>query len=135
MDLVRRVLLPEAGEGIYLKFSGKDFVRLQNELGTEYTAKVPQALLGIEVALMDRCLGMAAKNADGTPARVTVESLEDAMSLSDIGVRILDAFCVSAYGRTYLDQIKFIADEVEKVRNGEKKDPDPTMSPAASSAG
>jgi hypothetical protein len=132
LDNLRVVQFSEAGEGIYLFFRNSDVRRLQDQLGKEYQQIVITSLLGLDQEVMDQCLAVSAVDADLKRVKMQMADL-DAVPQAIVQEKLLDAFSLCLFGRAYLDQMKWLDEQVKKFTEQGKPAP-PLLSPGASSA-
>lgn len=113
------VALPEAGEGVVLRFLSKDRDTLRGMMGEGWFDDVILKLsTGFDEPTLKTMVKFGAKRSDGTPvfAEDAAIDLDDiGMPLADIATKIVDAMCVGAFGRTYQEQFEYVTEQMKKA--------------------
>lgn len=129
-DNLRIVAFPEAGAGIVLMFRNRDIAGLQGLYGQEHQARVVTGLLGMDQELMQVCLTAAAKK-DGKAIELSMDDL-DHLPQAVVQEKLLDAYSLSMFGKSYVDQLQYTQAAMEKLAPDGASSP--PLNPVASSA-
>lgn len=110
---LRRVPFKEAGEGVELYLANSGTRTLFNDLGKDYFTAIERGLLFADIEILEKCLAqMAYKGAE--KIAVKLDDLDN-LSLQELCEKLLDAFSLSANGRTYKDQVAWLGEQAEKM--------------------
>lgn len=129
INTLRRVDFPEAGEGCELLLRLPGFKQLYKDYGDNHFSHTIEALLRHDTDVMEKILAWAVTDKDGKPVSgVTLDSLDGKVTMSTLQTKLLDAFSLSAVGRTWEEHVKKMLDEAEQAAR-EAEDPAPKKNP------
>jgi len=131
-DPSRRVQFPEAGEGVYLLLRNSGCRTLQNEIGVDWFMAIEKACHFYNIEVMEKMLVVMAHK-DEKRLKLTLDDLGDDITMQLLSEKLMDGFALAIHGRTYSEQMEWLArrsEELEAAAEGE--DPPPT-SPVDSS--
>lgn len=118
---LRRVQFPEAGEGVELLLPNSGTRLLFNEYGEGYFQAIEKGLLFGDIQVIEKCLSLMGHKG-GEKFEIKFDDL-DHIPLQQLMDKLLDAFSLSANGRTYIDQVKHVQEQIAKAN--ESPDPSP----------
>lgn len=121
MDHLRAVQFPEAGDGIQIIFRNRDILALRKKYGENYLEIVEKGIQTYDMEVIELCLAVGAKDRDGKPAVVTIDDV-DSIPMSMTAERLLDAYSLSASGRTFKEHLAWAQEQVAKLMGGEGAD-------------
>lgn len=129
-DASRRVQFEEAGEGTCLLLRNAAARELFNRFGRDYFQVIEKGLQIGDFEVVDFLLERMVWKGD-EPVKISMDDL-DHVPLQSVLDKMLDAFSLSANGRTYKEQVVWLIEEQKRQRKmleGEN----PTTAPAAMS--
>ena len=94
---------PDAGEGVFVRFSAGDIARLEDEYGIgEYFDKIEMNLNAQSAKVTMKCLEVGAKKeVDGKIVPFSIDFEEADWPLTSAIFPIMDALCYQAFGESY----------------------------------
>lgn len=103
MDAIRArgaytILWP--GKDAYIRFTFAAQERLHEVYGEKHVDKIIAGIKDFDPGVIKECLKVGLKGA-------TVEEYLDAFVIGEIETHLMEALCLSLYGRTWEEQIKF----------------------------
>ncbi|TIX28927.1 hypothetical protein [Mesorhizobium sp.] len=108
---------PQAGEGVYIRFTNPDCDNLQGKFGPDWFADSVPRLNRFDTTYIRECVALGGKK-DGKPFRIKYDELDCAMiEIVDV---ILDGLFLAMHGRKFEDHLDYLA----SVKNLEVKDDD-----------
>ena len=110
---IRRVQFPEAGEGVELYLRNSGTRALFAKYGEDYFSTIEKGLLFANFDVIETCLGLMAIK-DDEKVKIDIDDL-DGIPLQVLQDKLMDAFSLSANGRTYKDQVEWIKAESLKA--------------------
>lgn len=99
------VPFPQAGEGVYLRFTNPDCDQLQGKFGDNWFADVVPRLNRIDTAYLRECIAFGGKK-DGKPFRIKYDELDCPMI--EIIDTVLDALFLAVHGRKFEDHLDYL---------------------------
>lgn len=103
------VALPEAGEGVYLKFDVNAFEQLETafEKQEDHIAYVMKGLVQMKISVFAKVLSASLKGE-------TAQQMPFGLRWEELTDRIMDALCLAIHGRTSAEQKEAETDEINK---------------------
>ncbi|AMX93615.1 MULTISPECIES: hypothetical protein [Mesorhizobium] len=108
---------PQAGEGVYFRFTNTDCDHLQGKFGDNWFADVVPRLNRFDTTYIRECVAIGGKK-DGKSIRIKYDELDCPMI--ELVQTILDALFISMHGRKFEDHLDYL----ESVKNLEVTDDD-----------
>ncbi|RWD00168.1 MAG: hypothetical protein EOS58_30780 [Mesorhizobium sp.] len=100
------VPFPQAGEGVYLRFSNPDCDQLQGKFGENWFADAVPRLNRVDTLYLRNCLAFGGKK-DGKPFRIDYDTLD--CPIGDMLDAVLDALFLAVHGRKFDDHLDYLA--------------------------
>lgn len=97
---------PQAGEGVYLRFTNVDCDHLQGKFGDNWFADIIPRLNRIDTTYLRECIAIGGKK-DGKPFRIKYDEL-DCTLIETIDV-VLDGLFLAVHGRKFEDHLDYLA--------------------------
>lgn len=134
MQSLRSRPFPEAGDGCEIVFRNSDLLAIQKQYGPGYLEAIEKGLLNYDLDIIDACIKVCIKKG-GVPHKVDLDYF-DAITVDDLASKILDAYSLSANGRTFAEQVKWRTEQIEKLSKDmeSRNASSPLLSPVDSSA-
>ena len=110
------VALPEVGEGVFLRFSVDSLERLLSKHGEGYVNVITLGLAGYNPAIFRDVLEVTLNGAEA-------KDFPWEYSFEELHFKILDAFCLTLYRRTFAEQQKVDEARSEKEWEDAKTNP------------
>ncbi len=129
----RRIDFKEAGEGRYLLLRNSGTRQLQTFFGENWWAVVEQTCRFYHVENMEKLLGVMVYADEKKVDNVTLDDVDDTISMEGISLKLLDAFSLAMTGRTHPEQQAFMIAEQKKIADGAKEEENPPKSLETSS--
>ena len=122
MEGLREVLLPEAGEGVKLRFRLSGLRELQSAYGDKYIEIIMTGLLGFDIKMMEKCLQIAGFK-DGEKYPISLDEVGDVegITMEYLQGKILDAFSIQMNGRTYREHLAWITEEQKRQSDSDDR--------------
>lgn len=131
-DTLRRVDFSEAGEGVYLHLRNSGIKVLFALYGSDYFRLVELGLTLGDMGIIENVLDQSTKK-DGQKIKIDIDDL-DHITLEALQDKLMDAFCLSANGRLYKEQLEYLKEQARKMADeGKKAEEVPPTVPADTS--
>ncbi|TJW14464.1 MAG: hypothetical protein E5W82_10840 [Mesorhizobium sp.] len=109
------ISFPQAGEGVFIRFTNTDCDNLQGKFGENWFADAVARLNRVDTTFLRECVAFGGKK-DGKPFRIKYDELDCPMV--EILDAVLDALFLAVHGRKFEDHLDYIA----SVKNLEVKE-------------
>lgn len=109
---------PQAGEGVTVRFTNADFVKIQEIFGEEAIVRSPAKIGWHDIRFIAECAKLGVRGQDKKPLP---PEAYDHVPIEELGGAILDGIYIALFGRRFEEQQKWA--QIEAARVGANSGP------------